>query len=69
MFIEKIEIAHILPCIADTTKIRFIAYFGKNVSEVLPYLNRMIKGAIYNHAGQTLTIRKDGRLITLHLTE
>lgn len=66
MFLELIKIAHILPCLADTEKIRFIAYFDKNVSDVFPYLNAILDGAIYNHEGKTLTIKKEGRLITLH---
>jgi len=66
MFLEQIKIVHILPCLADPEKIRFIAYFYKNVSEVFPYLNAILDGAIYNHEGKTLTIKKEGRLITLH---
>jgi len=49
MFINKIKITHILPCIADPEKIRFIAYFDKNISEILPYLNGVLDGEIYNH--------------------
>jgi len=47
-------------------KIRFIAYFNTDVSAVFPYLNAVLKGAIYNHFGKTLTLRKEVRLITLH---
>lgn len=66
MFINKIKITHILPYIADPEKIRFIAYFDNNISEILPYLNSKLDGAIYNHEGHSLTIKKEGRLITLH---
>jgi ArsR family metal-binding transcriptional regulator len=66
MFINGIKITHVLPCIADPEKIRFIAYFDKNISEVFSHMNRILDGAIYNHEGKTLTIKKDGRLITLH---
>jgi len=66
MFLERIKIVHILPCVADPEKIRFIAYFDKNISEIFPYLNTILNGAIYNHEGKTLTIKKEGRLITLH---
>ena len=66
MFIKTIKIIHILPCLADPEKIRFIAYFDKNVSEILPYLNAVVKGAIYNHLNHTLTIKKEGRLISIH---
>jgi len=66
MFLEQINIVHIFPCLADTEKIRFIAHFEKNVSDIFPYLNAILEGAIYNHEGKTLTIKKEGRLITLH---
>ena len=66
MFLREVKITEIMPCLADPEKIRFIAYFEKNVSEVFPYLNTILKGAIYNHNGRTLTIKKEGRLISLH---
>ncbi len=66
MFVKDIVIEHILPCLADPNKIRFIASIDRDVSELLPYLNSILKGAIYNHNGHTLTIRKEGRLITIH---
>ena len=64
-FIKQIKLSHI-PCIADPNKIRFIAYFENDVSEILPYLNAIVKGGIYNPNGPTLTIKKEGRLITIH---
>jgi len=55
-----------MACMADPRKIRFRAVLDEDVGELLPYLNAMLPGAIYNHAGRSLTIRKDGRLITLY---
>lgn len=66
MFLDRIEITHILPCLGDSAKIRFRAEFDTDVSEVLPYLNAVLDHAIYNHKGHTLTIKKEGRLITIH---
>jgi ArsR family metal-binding transcriptional regulator len=66
MFLDRIKIGHILPCLADPEKIRFIAFFEKDVSEIFPYMNTILDGAIYNHDGKTLTIKKEGRLITVH---
>ncbi|MFB0566667.1 MAG: (Fe-S)-binding protein [Candidatus Aminicenantaceae bacterium] len=66
MYVEDIKMSQIMPCLADPEKIRFIAYFDKNISDIFPYLNAILKGAIYNPNGQTLTIKKEGRLITLH---
>jgi len=43
MFIKTIKITHIFPCLADPEKIRFIAYFDKNVSKILPYLNTVLE--------------------------
>lgn len=62
----EIRIERIMNCMADPRKIRFRAVLDEDIGELLPYLNAMIPGAIYNHAGGSLTIRKDGRLITLY---
>jgi ArsR family metal-binding transcriptional regulator len=64
--VPKIKIAEITPCLADPEKIRFIAHIDQDVSSLFPYLNAVLKGAIYNHAGRTLTLRMEGRLISLH---
>ena len=66
MFLDEIKIAEIMPCLADQEKIRFIAHLEKDISEVFPYLNAVLKNAIYNHDGKTLTLKKEGRLISLH---
>lgn len=66
MFVRTITIEQILPCLADASKIRFVAAIDRDVSEILPYLNAVLKGAIYNHGARTLTIKKGGRLITIH---
>jgi ArsR family metal-binding transcriptional regulator len=51
---------------ADPEKIRVIAEISGEIHQVLPYLNATLKGCIYNHPANTLTIRKDQKLITLH---
>ena len=51
---------------ADPEKIRVIAEVSGEIHEVFPYLNAALKGCIYNHPANTLTIRKDQKLITLH---
>jgi len=65
-FVRLLEIVHVVPCLADPSKIRFTAQFDSNVASVFPYLNAILQGAIYNDRGKTLTLRRDGRLITLH---
>jgi ArsR family metal-binding transcriptional regulator len=66
MIVKEIKIEHILPCIADTSLIRFIAYIDNDISDILPYLNTKIENAIYNHPGKSITIKKEGRLIGVH---
>jgi hypothetical protein len=55
MHIKKITLEQILPCLADPSKIRFVAAIDRDVSEFLPYLNAVLKGAIYNHGSAYLT--------------
>jgi ArsR family metal-binding transcriptional regulator len=65
-FVRHLQIVRVLPCLADPSKIRFSSQFDRDVSEIFPYLNAVFQGAIYNHAGKSLTLRRDGRLISLH---
>jgi ArsR family metal-binding transcriptional regulator len=60
------SIERTVPCLADPNKIRFTARFDEDISSVFPYLNAILNAAIYNHSAKTLTLRKMGRLITLH---
>jgi len=66
MLLRSYKITRILPCMADPEKIRVIAEVSGEIHEVFPYLNAALKGCIYNHPANTLTIRKDQKLITLH---
>ena len=66
MLLNSYKITRTLPCLADPEKIRVIAEISDEIHEVFPYLNAMIKGCIYNHPALTLTIKKDGKLLTLH---
>lgn len=65
-FLETIILCYVAPCMADEKKIRLIAYFNRDISEVLPYLNAVIKGASYNKNASTLTFAKERRLINLY---
>ena len=67
MFLKSYKIARVLPCLADPEKIRVIAEISDEIHEVFPYLNATLKGCIYNHPANTLTIKKDQKLITLHV--
>jgi ArsR family metal-binding transcriptional regulator len=66
MLLHSYKITRILPCLADPEKIRVIAEIHDQIHEVFPYLNTILKGCIYNHPANSLTIRKDQKLITLH---
>jgi ArsR family metal-binding transcriptional regulator len=66
MLLHSHKITRVLPCLADPEKIRVIAEISGEIHEVFPYLNAILKGCIYNHPALTLTIKKDGKLFTLH---
>jgi len=66
MLLRSYNITRTLPCLADPEKIRVIAEISDEIHEVFPYLNATLKGCIYNHPALTLTIKKDGKLFTLH---
>jgi ArsR family metal-binding transcriptional regulator len=66
MLLESYKMTRILPCLADPEKIRVIVEVSGEIYEAFPYLNTILKGCIYNHPALTLTIKKDGKLFTLH---
>jgi len=66
MLLHSYKITRTLPCLADPEKIRVIADVSGEIHEVFPYLNATLKGCIYNHPANTLTIKKDGEMFTLH---
>jgi ArsR family metal-binding transcriptional regulator len=66
MLLHSYKITRTLPCLADPMKIRVIAEVSEEIQEVFPYLNAVLKSCIYNHSANTLTIRKDQKLIALH---
>ena len=65
-FLKNITLCYVAPCMADEKKIRLIAYFNRDITEILPYLNAVIKGASYNKGASTLTYAKERRLINLY---
>ena len=62
-YLNEVRITQVLPCIAKPGTIRFIAELDSDISEVLPYLNTVLDGAIYNHEGHNITLKKDDKLI------
>jgi len=65
-FLKSITLCYVAPCIADEKKIRLIAYFSRDISEILPYLNAVIKGASYNKNAPVLTYTKGRSVINLY---
>ncbi len=65
-FLKTITLCYVAPCMADEKKIRLIGYFDQDITEILPYLNAVIKSASYNKGASTLTFSKERRLINLY---
>jgi ArsR family metal-binding transcriptional regulator len=63
--VTRLAIIGVVPCLADTAKIRVTAELDADIGDVLPYLNTTLKNAIYNARTRTLTVRKEGMLFTL----
>jgi len=66
MLVKKVEIAQVMPCIADTAKIRVIAKADHRLEEVLPFLDRVIPTALYSEKAGFLTYKRGLSIITLH---
>lgn len=45
--LETVQMTFIAACMADDTKLRFIAQFDRDISKVMPYMNPTVKGAVY----------------------
>ncbi len=65
-YLKSITLCYVAPCMADEKKIRLIAYFDRDITEILPYLNAVVKGASYNKGASTLTYAKERRIINLY---
>ena len=65
MYLNRVEIISIDPCMADSSNIRIRAAFGRDVSEVMPYLNTVHASGIYNRTLPSLTYTDGPKLITI----
>ncbi len=68
LLLETVQITFIAPCMADDTKLRFISQFDRDISEVMPYLNATVKGAVYTPNIPTLGFQQGHRMVTLYGT-
>jgi ArsR family metal-binding transcriptional regulator len=56
----------LVPCVADKSRIRFIAHLGGNLAPVFPYLNTLMPEASYNARADTFTFMDGHRLVALY---
>lgn len=62
----SVSITVLQPCVADDTKVRFIARLGGDIEPVMPYLNAVMQHASYSQQAQTLTYMEQYRMIVLY---
>lgn len=63
---HSFTITHVLDCIADPTKNRVIAEFSDDISPVFPYLNTILPNLMYNPGANTVTIKREWRILTFY---
>ncbi|MCF8011908.1 MAG: Fe-S cluster protein [Clostridiales bacterium] len=69
MLLNDIKIQNIAPCVVVSERVRFTAHFSDNISEVMPYLNNVIKNAVYNPDEKIISFTMKEKLITLYPRE
>ena len=69
MFLEDIEMVFVEPCVAGPEHVRMFARMSRDITELMPHLNTVIKNATYNKEGNTLCFTKEFRLIALYPKE
>lgn len=70
MLIEKYDVEVFTPpCEPGAERFSAIARLTVDISEVLPYLNATLRGAVYLPEAQTLTWKKSGHNIAFHAYE
>lgn len=67
-FLDTVQITFIAACMADETRLRFIAQFDRDIAEVMPYLNARLKAAVYTPAIPSLGFPLGHRMITVYGT-
>jgi ArsR family metal-binding transcriptional regulator len=63
---RSFAITHVLDCIADPTKNRVIAELSDDISPVFPYLNAIISNLMYIPGTETVTIKREWRILTFY---
>ncbi len=67
MLIEQFELdVFTPPCEPGAERFAGVARLGTDISEVLPYLNATLRGAIYHRSANALTWKKGGHNVAFH---
>ena len=70
MLIERYDLkVYTPPCDPGAERFSAFAELAVDISEVLPYLNATLRGAIYYRAANALTWKKSGHAIAFHATQ
>lgn len=70
MLIEHYELeVYTPPCDPGTERYAARAHITSDISEVLPYLNATLRGAVYHPSAKALTWKKAGHSIAFHENE
>lgn len=63
---HSFRVTHVLGCLADPRKNRVIAEFSDHVDAVFPYLNAVMPNLMYNPGANTVTVRREWRILTFY---
>jgi len=66
LLLRGFTITHVLDCLADPTKNRVIAELWDDVSPAFPYLNAILPNLMYAPGANTITVRRDDRILTFY---
>jgi len=65
MLLQEYDLKMVLSeCNPSSQKLNAIADLSEDISEVLPYLNTVLKGLQYHHEDKFLTVKRKGHVIT-----
>ena len=70
MLIEHYDLkVYTPPCDPGTERFSAFAELAVDISEVLPYLNATLRGAVYHRSAKALTWKKSGHAIAFHASQ
>jgi ArsR family metal-binding transcriptional regulator len=69
MLLKRYRKEYCRPPNPEAQHLRCVAYLNENIGEVLPYLNTVLKGHQYIKNPPSLTLKFNGKLITLYSQE